>query len=55
MLDLEQLQSVAQMLENMEISTKKLEKSFASKNNKVFAGTKKDILDLKNKIAEVVK
>lgn len=55
MLDLEQLQSIAQMLENMEINTQKLEKSFASKDGKTFENTKKEILNLENNIAEIVK
>jgi len=55
MLDLEQLQSVAQILDSIELGTQKLEKAFASKNGKTFADTKTEILDLKNKIAEIVK
>ena len=55
MLDLEQLQSVAQILDSIELGTQKLEKAFTSKNVKVFEDTKKEILNLKNKIAEIVK
>jgi len=54
MLDLEQLQIIAQLIDNMELATQKLEKSFAENNGEEFTKSKQEILDSQKKISVVL-
>ena len=54
MLDLEQLQILGQLIDNMEVLTEKVEKSFESKDGEEFAKSKKEILNIQQNITEMV-
>ena len=52
MLDLEQLQFLAQIVDSMEIAVEKLEKSYEENDGENFQNSKKAILDFQSKISE---
>ena len=54
MLDLEQLQILAQLVDNMEIVTEKVEKAFSANNGEQFAKAKKEMVGFQTKINELV-
>lgn len=54
MIDLPRLQLLAQLLDNMEIVAKALEKSYNENNAENFNRTKAEILDIQNKISRLV-
>jgi hypothetical protein len=54
MLDLEQLQLLGQLVDNIEVITGKLEKSFEANNAEEFANSKKGILEFQKKINKLV-
>ena len=54
MLDLEQLQILAQLVDNMEIITENIEKSFEENNGEEFTKAKKELLDSQTKINEII-
>ncbi len=51
MLDLEQLQILAQLTDNVDVAIAKLEKAYSQKDAEVFAGSKKEIIDIQKKIS----
>ena len=50
MLDLEQLQIFAQLVDNMEIITEKIEKAFEKNNSEEFTKAKKELLVFQKEI-----
>jgi len=54
MLDLDQLQIIGQLVDNMEVITSKLEKSFESNDGEEFNKSKKEMLDIQGKITRMV-
>jgi len=54
MLDLEQLQLIGQLIDNIEVTLGKLEKSFKANNGEEFVKSKKEILGIQNKINTMV-
>lgn len=54
MLDLDQLQTIGQIIENIEILTERLEKAFESSNGEEFLKAKKEISILNDKINQMV-
>ncbi len=55
MLDLTELQILAQLADNMEIAIKKMEKYYEENNAENFNMSKKEILGIQNKISEMIK
>jgi len=55
MLDLEQLQLLAQLIDNAEVSIEKLEKSYEKNDAEEFTASKREILDIQKKIADISK
>ena len=55
MIDLEQLQILAQQVDNMEILTNKLEKTYNEKDGEDFNKYKREILEIQKKISEIVR
>ncbi|MEK6859198.1 MAG: hypothetical protein AABX54_00130 [Nanoarchaeota archaeon] len=51
MLDIQQLQILVQLIENMEISADRLEKSYGSNDAETFRKAKDEIFDIQNKIS----
>lgn len=54
MLELNDLQILAQLIDNMEILNNKLEKSYNDNDGETFNRTRKEILDVQKKIAEIL-
>ncbi|MGV8151508.1 MAG: hypothetical protein ACP5OG_00350 [Candidatus Nanoarchaeia archaeon] len=55
MLDLVELQTIAQLVDNMEILAERLEKSYDKNDAEAFNKSKKEVLDTKQKIADFLK
>lgn len=55
MIELEQLQILAQLVDNMEISSEKLEESYSHNNGEAFTKSVREILDIQKKISGIVK
>lgn len=55
MLDLDQLQLLAQLTDNLEISIEKLEKAYAKNNSKEFKEIKQEILNIQNKVEKITR
>jgi hypothetical protein len=55
MTDLENLQMLAQLIDNMQISSNKLEDAYNKNNAEKFNSAKQDILDVQKKIDNVLK
>ena len=55
MLDLEQLQILAQLIDNSEASIIKLEKAYDKNNAEDFTNSKNEIIDIQKKIAGSLK
>ena len=53
--NLQEIQILAQLLDNMEIALEKLEKSYKDREGEGFNLAKKEILDTQNKISQIVK
>ena len=54
MIDLTQLQLTAQLVDNMEIAIRELEKSYNNTNSERFNLSKKEIMDIQNKISKLI-
>ena len=54
MLDLEQLQILAQLVDNIGIIIEKIEKSFEENNGEEFVKSKKELLNSQKKINEII-
>ena len=54
MIDLPQLQLLAQLLDNMDIITKQLEKSYNDNDAEMFKKIKKEMLDIQDKISRII-
>jgi len=54
MMDLSQIQLLAQLLDNLEIVTKSLEKSYNSNDAEMFKKTKMEIIDIQSKISKLI-
>jgi len=54
MLDLQELQTLAQLIDNVEIALEKLEKSYSDKDSKDFNNSKKEILNFQKKISDMI-
>jgi len=55
MVNLEQLQTIAQLVDNIEISVEKLEKAYENNDSEEFSKSKNTILDFQKKISEMLK
>ncbi len=55
MIDLQELQILAQLADNIEIISGKLEKAYASNNTEEFNKSKKEILEIQKKISNLIK
>ena len=55
MLDLQQLQILAQLVDNMEVVSERLEKTYEDNDSENFNKSKREILDIQNKISEMMK
>ena len=55
MINLEQLQILAQLIGNMELIANKIEKAYNDKDNEEFIKNKKEILNFQRKISEIIK
>jgi len=55
MLDSEQLQILAQLIDNTEVYLERLEKSYDKNNAEEFMGFKKEILNIQIKISDLLK
>jgi len=55
MLDVQELQIMAQLVDNLEISYKNLESAYNSKNSEAFMTAKRSILDTQSKIDSMIK
>ena len=55
MVDLQQLQILAQLLDNMDTASEKLEKTYGENNAEDFNSSKKEIMGIQNKISEILK
>ena len=53
MVELQQLEIIAQLLDNMSSAVKEMEKSFNSNNNELFNKSKQEILETQNKISKM--
>ena len=54
MLDLEQLQILAQLADNMEVLSEKMEKAYNDNDGEAFNKSKKELLDIQGKISSMV-
>jgi len=54
MIDLEQIQILAQLIDNLEAVEKRLEKAYKHNNGEEFKRSKKEILDIKDKISKIL-
>ena len=54
MLNLEQLQFLAQIVDSMEVAVGKLEKSYDENDSEKFQKSKKTILEFQTKISEIL-
>ena len=54
MLELDELQILAQLIDDIEISINGLEKSYNKKNSENFENYKKSILDSQKKVSEII-
>ena len=54
MLDLQQLQVLAQLIDNMELATKKLEKAYSKNDAQDFTKSKQEIAKIQIQISEIV-
>lgn len=54
MLDLEQLQFLAQIVDDMEITISKLEKAYEDNDGEKFQKSKKTMLDFQQKISGII-
>jgi len=54
MVDLEQLQILAQLVDSMEIAIDKLEKAYQNNDSENFQRSKKTIFDFQQKILEII-
>ena len=55
MLDIEQIQLLAQLIDNADVTIENLEKSYEKNNAEDFKDSKKEILDIQNKISNILK
>jgi hypothetical protein len=55
MIDLEQLQIIAQLIDNLDIITRKLEKAYQDNDSENFNNSKKEIINIKEQINEILK
>ena len=55
MANLQELQILAQLLDNMSLASEKLEKMYGENNAEDFNSAKKEIMDIQNKISQVLK
>jgi len=55
MLDLQELQIIAQLVDNMEIMTGNLEDAYAKKNSQKFQESRNEILKSEKKIEQMIK
>lgn len=55
MLDLDQLQILAQLVDNIEILTRRLEKAYENNDSEEFNIAKTEILNFQKKIEEMIK
>jgi hypothetical protein len=55
MIDLQNLKLLAQLVDNLDKATTKLEKSYNDNDSLVFNDAKKEISDIQNKIAQLSK
>ena len=55
MIDLEQLQILAQLVDGMEISALKLEKNYNEKDLENFNKHKQEILNIQKRISQIIK
>ena len=55
MIDLQQLRVIAQLIDNMEITSKNLEKSYRNNNAEDYNKSKKGILDIQKQISDQIK
>lgn len=53
--DLHDLQILAQLIDNMDLAVKKIEKSYDINNAEMFNHSKKEILDIQSKISKLIK
>lgn len=54
MLDLDQIQIIAQLADNMEIISSKIEKAFESNDGEEFAQSKKELIESQKKINSIL-
>ncbi len=54
MLDTTQIQTIAQLIDNIEISTTSLEKSFKNKKPEDFKNSKQTIIKSKDEISKII-
>lgn len=54
MLDLQQLQILAQLVDTMELATKKLEKSYEKKDGEDFSKSKQEIVNIHNQMSKII-
>jgi len=54
MLDTLQIQTIAQLIDNLEISSEQLEKSFRKKDAEDFKNSKQEMLRFKNEISKIL-
>ena len=55
MLDIEQIQLLAQLIDNTEVTIENLEKSYEENNSEDFTKSKQEILEIKKKISNILK
>ena len=55
MLDLQELQIIAQLVDNIERTIESLEKAYSNKNGEKFRKSKDEILNHQQKIANIIK
>lgn len=55
MLDLQEIYILAQLLDNVDICTGKLEKAYSDNDGETFAKSRGEILGIKNKISKMIK
>jgi hypothetical protein len=53
MADLQQLEITAQLLDNLSIAVREMEKYYNENNNENFIKSKKEILEIQNKISKI--
>jgi len=55
MLDLQEIQIIAQLVDNMEVLTNKIEDAYKENNGEKFNKSKREILSVQRKISEMIK